>query len=143
MRALRRVTGVQEQHLDQLRRGRWYPRELEVALPWERLAELLAYLERAPDLHALGSRALWLSRDERGRLGSLVATYAPELSPLLEALPRDCLTRLVVHDVPPATHPHLEREARAAQPLLASIELIASGAPAAPTGRRSRRRPAR
>ena len=129
MRALRCVAGVQDEHLEQLLRARRCPPEIEAMFPWDRLPELHARLDPVPELHALRLRGLSLSRDAAGRLSSLDVFHAEALEPLLENLPRDCLTNLVVRDVPPARRKRVERSARAAQHRLASVRIIAMEKP--------------
>lgn len=129
MRALRRVTGVQDRQLDPLLRSKRCPPELEATFPWKRLPKLHARLDRVPELHAFHLPDLRLARDASGRLGSLEVSYTGALQALLEHLPRDCLTSLVVRGVPPALREQLERAAWSAQHRLASVQ-ITEAAPA-------------
>jgi uncharacterized protein (TIGR02996 family) len=124
MRALRRVTGVRDEHLEQFLRARRCPRELEAKLPWDRLPELLARFEGMPDLQALALADVCLSRDGSGRLGSLEVHNHFKLEPLLDSLPPDCVTDLVVHGAPLARREALERAARAVQQRLATIRHV-------------------
>jgi uncharacterized protein (TIGR02996 family) len=124
MRSLRRVAGVEDEHLEPLLRASRCPPELEASFPWTRLPELYARIARVTALHAFHLPALSLSRDADGRLSRLEVSYGPDLQPLLESLPSDGLTSLVVRGVPPASHVRIEHNARAAQHRLASVQLV-------------------
>lgn len=129
MRSLRRVAGVEDEHLEPLLRASQCPPELEASFPWTRLPELYARIARVTALHAFHLPGLSLSRDADGRLSLLDVAYSSELQPLLESLPNDCLSSLVVRDVPPESRVKIERNARAAQHRLASVQLVDRHAP--------------
>ncbi len=124
MRSLRRVTGVQDKHLKQLLRAKRSPREIEARLSWDRLPGLLPRLAGLADLHAFALPGLRLSRDEAGRLGALEIHDHVKVESLLDRMPRDSITQLIVHDTPPDRRAALERHAQGAQDRLASIRHV-------------------
>jgi uncharacterized protein (TIGR02996 family) len=96
MRSLRRVTGVQDGHLKQLLRAPRRPAQIETTLPWSRLTKLYPRLARMPELQLFTLRGLRLSRDPAARFGALDVDYTDGLQRLLESLPSNALTSLIV-----------------------------------------------
>ena len=124
MRSLRRVTCVQDGHLKQLLRAPRRLAEIETALPWSRLPKLYPRLERMAGLQVFTLRGLRLSRDAAGRLGALDVAFTEGLQRLLEILPSDGLTSLIVRGSPRVRREEIERIARAAQHRLDAIQFL-------------------
>lgn len=124
MRALRRVTGVDGDHLEQLLGAARCPPELEADLGWNRLPALYPRIDRATAVRAFGLPGLRLTRDDADRLGALEVHAGPGLPMLLGELPARCLSSLVIRGAPMEDRARLQSVARAAQARLESIRFV-------------------